>query len=289
MRAEPTPPTHTPPPPRPGNAAPGRKGRTRCSCFLRAGGGGSLPAPSRRHSPTHAPTRREARRGGEGRKEKRKEKRKKKDKRNPPSPPSLGQLRAHPAARPHVTVSGFGAAFPGHSEPLRAVRCRSVPAPRGVRRRKLHASAAGAATQRNRWDGRSANRGETRRRSSRLPLSRGWGVGGFGTAGCAADPGGAAVGRGWRRLFPAHGALRGQRFVRAAGDHRERWERRGGGPALGNFRAWRCFPGLCALSSHPRRCVSPLPAPYEDGAIQQRRGEAVVGPSCSASAADAGW
>lgn len=213
----------------------------------------------------------------------------KKDKRNPPSPPSPGQLRAHPAARPHVTVSGFGAAFPGHSEPLRAVRCRSVPAPRGVRRRKLHASAAGAATQRNRWDGRSANRGETRRRSSRLPLSRGWGVGGFGTAGCAADPGGAAVGRGWRRLFPAHGALRGQRFVRAAGDHRERWERRGGGPALGNFRAWRCFPGLCALSSHPRRCVSPLPAPYEDGAIQQRRGEAVVGPSCSASAADAGW
>lgn len=140
MRAEPTPP-HTPPPPRPGNAAPGRKGRTRCSCFLRAGGGGSLPAPSRPHSPTHAPTRREARRGGEGRKEKRKEKRKKKRQKEPPIPPipraapcaSRGAA-ARDGVRFRCRVPGALRAPPRRAVPIRPGSARGS-APKAARER----------------------------------------------------------------------------------------------------------------------------------------------------------
>lgn len=181
----------------------------------------------------------------------------------PPAPSPIPRV-APCASRGAAARDGVRFRCPPRGSPSSSVPCGADPSrPRAGFGPESCTRAAGAATERNRWGGRSANRGETRQRGSRLPLSRGWGVGGFGTAGFAADPGRVAVGHGWWRLFPSHGALRGQRFVRAAGDHRERWEGEGGRPCAGKLPSlvllsWALdseFPSpmLCLPADHPIR------------------------------------
>lgn len=199
-----------------------------------------------------------------------------------------------------MTVSGFGAP-PGaaRAPPCRAVRIRPGPvrgsAPKAVRelrgpRLSATDGVEGAQTGAKRGSAAPASRlaedgasaGSVPPGSLRTPAGLRWDTVGGGS-------------------FP-HTVLCGGRDLSELLETTGRGGKgRGGGPALGNFRVWCCFPGLWALSSHPQCCVSPLTIRYVDGVIQQSRGKAELlckccrprvgraGAQSPAGSSDEGW